>query len=213
MSTITNAPESINFSMEDHQIFEAARVAVASLSKTFELWMTVARGVELARAKADRIGRRNAFQRILEQQGLAAVLGKEWPAQKSTASKLLMILKRLPEVTVWRETLDQHYRIAWAAPTTIYKHCPLFQPLSDVEDKDEDESEDKAETRDPTRDSEAIIAELRMLLRHVLQEVPDLPAGLAADIKQALGIADPVEFDEAAPELDEVINRVVGVKS
>lgn len=126
MHTHTNAPESANLSKDDLQIFEAARAAAASLAKTFELWITIARAVELARIKANRTGRRDAFQRIIEQQGLAGVLGSTWNAQKSTAHKLLKILENLSEVTAWQKTLTQHQRISWSAPTTIYKHCPVF---------------------------------------------------------------------------------------
>jgi hypothetical protein len=122
----TNAPESTNLTKEENQVFEAGRAAAASLAKTFELWITVARAVELARIKADRIGTRQAFQRILEQQGLAGVLGNSWASQKSTANKLLTILDHLPEVEQWRSSLSQAQRINWSAPTTVYKHCPLF---------------------------------------------------------------------------------------
>ena len=131
-----NAPESANLSREDNQVFEAARVAAASLAKTFELWITIARAVELARLKADRIGRRNAFQRILEQQGLAGVLGNTWNSQKSTANKLLAILNNLSEVETWRAGLNQHQRISWSAPTTVYKHCPLFGQKTEAEPGD-----------------------------------------------------------------------------
>jgi hypothetical protein len=129
-----NAPESTNLTREENQIFEAGRAAASSLAKTFELWVTIARAVELARVKADRIGTRQAFQRILEQQGLAGVLGRSWASQKSTANKLLKILDHLPEVEMWRASLSLPERINWAAPTTVYKHCPVFASKPDPDD-------------------------------------------------------------------------------
>lgn len=126
MSTNSNSPESANLTREEVQIFEAGRDAAVSLAKTFELWVTVGRAVELAWTKAKQRGTRHAFQRLLEQQGLAGVLGKSWDSQKSTANKLLAIIKHLPAIEAWRATLEQSERIKWAAPTTIYKRCPVF---------------------------------------------------------------------------------------
>lgn len=137
MSTLSNAPESANLTKEQRQLFNAALEAGHSLTKTFEIWITFARGVECAREMADKIGSRSAFQRILEQQGLAGFLGNTWSSQKSTANKLLAILGRLPEVEQWRESLTRVQKINWAAPTTIYKHCPLFKSEQDLEGKED----------------------------------------------------------------------------
>jgi hypothetical protein len=149
----TNAPESANFSKQDQQVFEAARAAAASLAKTFELWATIARAVELAKAKAEKIGTRNAFRRILEQQGLAGVLGSRWESQKSTASKLLKILDRLPEIEEWRSTLTPYQRVNWAAPTTVYKHCPIF--MIEQDQNEEEENKELAEMFGGPADADA----------------------------------------------------------
>jgi hypothetical protein len=145
MYTTTNAPESAHLSSDDLQVFEAARVAAGSLSKTFDLWVVIARAVELARVKADRIGTRPAFQRILEQQGLAPALGNTWNSQKSTANKLLAILDHLPEVQQWRATLNRHQQISWSAPTTLYKHCPVFAVDRPAKDEDSLQDDDDVE--------------------------------------------------------------------
>jgi hypothetical protein len=125
-TTLTNAPESQGLSRDDIAIFEAARTAVNSLKRTFEMWMTIAVAVERARRIADGRGSRHAFQRLLEQQGIAQALGRTWAGQKSTASKLLKILAFRAEVEQWRTGLTDYEQIAYAAPTTIFKHCPLF---------------------------------------------------------------------------------------
>jgi chromosome segregation ATPase len=135
MSTMSNDPESQNLSMDEVRIFEAARLAGSSLTKTFDLWMALALGIKTARDRADRIQSRTAFQRIIEQQGLAGFLGNTWNSQKSTANKLLAILERKAEVEHWRAGLTSYQRTQWAAPTTIFKHCPLFRNELDKIDR------------------------------------------------------------------------------
>jgi hypothetical protein len=181
----TNAPESANLSKEDQQVFEAARTAAASLAKTFELWMTIARAVELAKHRANKIGRRNSFERILDQQGLTGVLGNNWNSQKNTASKLLLILQRLSEVTAWRETLTSHQRITWSAPTTIYKHCPVFKS-DQPERKDAAKSAGKAEMTlvDCIRGAIARLSELDNLPRDEWDAVGDALAELVNEYNE-----------------------------
>ena len=123
---MTNAPESNDFSAPELHTFAIAREAVAHLNKTFEQWIIIARAVEIANEKAKQIKRRSAFQRILNQQGLAHALGNNWGSQKTTANKLLRILKNLPEIEAWRASLSREQRFAWQAPTTIYAPYPEF---------------------------------------------------------------------------------------
>jgi hypothetical protein len=124
---MTNAPESINLTAGELQTFAAARDAVAHLTKTFEQWVIIARAVEIARTRADQWGSRSAFERILNQQGIAHALGAEWSSQKTTAYKLLKILDHLPEIEAWRAELPREKQFAWQAPTTIFKHYPPFK--------------------------------------------------------------------------------------
>jgi hypothetical protein len=138
-------------SREDQQIFGAARTAISSLAKTFELWMVVARAVERAYQMAEQKNRRDAFERILEREGIAKALGNTWASQKSTANKLRTILARLPQVEAWRATLSENERLRWSAPTTIYKHCSLLNGGA-VTDDEEDEGGDKPTFDRPERD-------------------------------------------------------------
>jgi hypothetical protein len=114
---------------DESRIFEAARLAVTALTRqSYALWLTIACAVDLAWRQAERLKGRNTFRHILEQQGIAQHLGKTWAGQKSTASKLRAIYGKRDEVNAWRRKLKDHERIAWVAPSTIFKHCPLFKP-------------------------------------------------------------------------------------
>ena len=82
-----------NLTSEERQIFDNARAAVDVIKKTFETWMVIARGVEAARKRADTFkDRKKSFERILEAQGLSAVLGKTPSSVHSTSVRLLKIL-------------------------------------------------------------------------------------------------------------------------
>jgi hypothetical protein len=167
MTTNTpNAPESAQFTAPELNTFAVAREAIAHLAKTFDQWIVIARAVELARSKADEIGGRSAFERILNQQGLAHALGRNWNSQKAAATKLLRILEHLPEVEQWRAELSREQRFAWQAPSTIYTHCPLFA-------KDKPERKPK-----PKADAEAI-GEVTTDLRQAADKIVSKVSGAA----------------------------------
>ena len=73
---------------------------------TFEAWMVIARGVEAARKRADHFKGKKVFERILAQQGIGEVLGNNPATVKSTATRLLKILKHETEVIAWRSKLS-----------------------------------------------------------------------------------------------------------
>lgn len=107
-------------------MFEAARTAVATLKQTFEeFWLPIGKAVRRAREIADqqrgKRGSGKAFMRLLEQQGLTAI------TSKTTASKLLNIMKHLPAVEKWRATLTEHQKIEWAAPSSVLANCPYLK--------------------------------------------------------------------------------------
>jgi hypothetical protein len=116
-----NAPELGALSLEEHASVEAARGAVMALKKTFEHWLTILKGLEVLRHKAERIGGRQTFKRLREQAGL----GKEI-IPDATMTRGFDILERLPEVMTWRQTLTDRQQYEWASPSAVYKHCPLF---------------------------------------------------------------------------------------
>jgi hypothetical protein len=132
----SNAPESEGLTTEAAEIFERAREAMMRLQKrSYEDWITIGHAVVLARKIADERGGRQTFKRLLEQQGLAPVVG-----DKATSTRLLAIMAELPEVTKWRATLATRQLVDWSAPTTIFRHCPIFQkPKPDGEAEAEKE--------------------------------------------------------------------------
>ena len=110
---------------------QATKMLVGFMDGAFDNWILIGRAVVLAREIADREGGGKTFMRLLENWQLAPVVNK------STASTLERIMKCLPEVLAWRETLTTRQRIDWAAPTTILKHCPTFKkpPPAEGEEK------------------------------------------------------------------------------
>lgn len=125
---MANARESVTITLEDNEIFEAARNAVGLLKKTFEIWIVIGKAVMRARKIAKELGGAKTFMRVIEQQGLGPVVNK------ATASRLESIMEKLPEVMKWHESLTPRQQIDWAAPTTVYKHCPLFKMPKDKKD-------------------------------------------------------------------------------
>jgi hypothetical protein len=133
-----NAPESEALTLDDTTIFGNAREAVGLLKKTFETWVVIGKAVVRARDIADRRGGGKTFRRLIEQQGLASVINK------ANASHLERIMAKLPEVVKWHETLAENEQIAWAAPSTVIKRCPIFNK-PDPKKEDEEKPMSKAE--------------------------------------------------------------------
>jgi hypothetical protein len=122
-----SAPESGNLSQDEIVDVEAGLTAMRSLHKTFDLWVAVGRAVVTLRGKADRMGGRQTFRRLLDQQGFGDL-------DKATATRLLQILDRLAEVIPWHESLPAKQRREWASPSTVFKHCPVFcKPATEQE--------------------------------------------------------------------------------
>jgi hypothetical protein len=119
-TTRTNAPESEAITLEETEIFEAARRAVADLKTSYERWIVIGRAVVLARDMANRRGGSSKMvKRIIEQQELGFITGPD-------VSRLLRIMPRIEEVTAWRATLTDRQRYDWASPQSILKRCPIF---------------------------------------------------------------------------------------
>ena len=122
-----NQPETGSLSLAEHATVEAGRLAMSSLNKTLDLWIAIARAIKTLRDKADRLGGRWDFQRLMAQNGFRMDgTPHEKVLDKAIVSKLLTILDRLPEVMAWYEKLTPKQRREWAAPTTVLKHCPVF---------------------------------------------------------------------------------------
>jgi len=114
-----NQPESDTLSADEHKIVEGGREALCSLARTFDLWMVVGEGMKVLRAKADRIGGKKAFRRLLAKYRYDSL-------DNAVVTKLLKIMDRRCEVEAWRATLSEKQQREWSAPSTIYLHCPIF---------------------------------------------------------------------------------------
>jgi hypothetical protein len=121
-SNSDNAPESAGLTPDERTYIEAGLAALALLRKTFESWVAVGRAIQTLRAKADRIGTRKAFARLLEQQRF-----DEFIRDKSTCTRLLRIMENLGEVSAWHAGLEPKQQMAWAHPSTVFLHCPIFK--------------------------------------------------------------------------------------
>src|SRR6516164_9297724 len=108
--------------LEEVEVFEAARQAAASLRRSYDKWVDIGKAVMLARDMANRWGGgTRMIRRIIEQQNLGSIVnGPE-------VSRLLRVMPRIEEVNAWRATLTDRQKIDWASPTTILRRCPIFR--------------------------------------------------------------------------------------
>jgi hypothetical protein len=184
-----NQPESFALTREEEQIFDNARNAVGELRKTFETWIVIARGVEAANKRADNIGGKRAFMRVLEQQRLYSALGEKDASVKSTASRLLKILENLPEIEAWRASLSDYQRIHWASPTAIDKH--FFQER-EREAKRREGAEEQEKPPSPAKR----IKELEAANAHLHDEL----ASTIARYESGAPMPEPMWRDDGEPE-------------
>jgi hypothetical protein len=85
--------------------------------RTFDLWMTVARGVAALCAVADRPGMsRNARKNLLKDNGYGTL-------NEGTISRLLRMAEHETAIRVWRDTLTENKRESWSSPTSICNRC------------------------------------------------------------------------------------------
>jgi hypothetical protein len=128
----TNSPDLPSLSHEEVTCVEAARDALATIKRTFEFWMVIARGLRTLKDKAERIGGRFTFDRLREREGLGGrnKQGKE-VLNKTRVSRLLFILAHLAEVEAWRKNLTDKQRFDWASPEAIIRRCPVFAKAKD----------------------------------------------------------------------------------
>jgi hypothetical protein len=121
-----NASESAYLSQDDQVQGELARQALSSLRKTFHDWMMIiARFVARMRERADQIGGRRTFARLLDQQGFGDEKIREIGG-KPTISRLEKIGRHVVEVEAWHETLTSRQKFEWAAPTKVMQHCAVL---------------------------------------------------------------------------------------
>jgi hypothetical protein len=98
------------------EIFEAARAAGNGLRRSFESWIVVGRAAILSKRMADSAGGniRQRFRRY------KAILASQSQDARSTSSRLLQVMDRLPEVEAWRAGLTDRERVCWSSPQSVF---------------------------------------------------------------------------------------------
>ena len=89
--------------------------------RSYDLWMTVARGVAPLCELADRPGTsRSARKNLLEDNGYGSL-------NEGTVSRLLLMAKHETEIRKWRDGISQRKRDSWNSPTSICNRCPALR--------------------------------------------------------------------------------------
>ena len=111
-----NAPTSLS-TFEDAAL-EAARAEWAALKKrTFTSWMAIGKGIRILRLRADRLGGRKTFQRLMAEQGFRIDGPKsERQFDKTTATRLLQVMEQETEVRIWHQQLTPMQQAEWRHP-------------------------------------------------------------------------------------------------
>ena len=89
--------------------------------RSYDLWMTVARGIAPLCELADRPGTsRSARKNLLEDNGYGSL-------NEGTVSRLLLMAKHETEIRKWRDGISQRKRDSWNSPTSICNRCPALR--------------------------------------------------------------------------------------
>ena len=89
--------------------------------RSYDLWMTVARGIAPLCELADRPGTsRSARKNLLEDNGYGSL-------NDGTVSRLLLMAKHETEIRKWRDGISQRKRDSWNSPTSICNRCPALR--------------------------------------------------------------------------------------
>ena len=89
--------------------------------RSYDLWMTVARGVAPLCELADRPGTsRSARKNLLENNGYGSL-------NEGTVSRLLLMAKHETDIRKWRDGISQRKRDSWNSPTSICNRCPALR--------------------------------------------------------------------------------------
>ena len=90
-----NAPE-VDFTSEESAALECARESLGVLKKTFAHWITIGRAVQICRARAEAIGGKETFHRLLEQSGFGGLADRKGKNALSYLEKIMQP-DRLPK--------------------------------------------------------------------------------------------------------------------
>jgi hypothetical protein len=184
----------IEITPDERRVLQAAHVALIALRRTFDHWVTVGRGLQLLRQKADQIGTRNAFNDLRDQHRLGDTYFR-----KEVVSRVLKVMDNLEAVQAWRAGLTEKQRVEWASPDTIVRRCPIFsKPKTAAEAKPS-----------PYAKLQQANAELQIELHDLKQRAADGgPFDLKNDSVETIAgtIIDKVGIDKAAKIARAILN-------
>jgi hypothetical protein len=116
------------YTPDETSTLDNGRQALAALKRTFMVWVDIGRAVRMLSLKAEHVAGRQAFPRLMEENGFPIKRNGRGVFEKATISRLLKIMEpeTLPRVLAWHEGLEDHEKLAWASPDSVFKRCPLF---------------------------------------------------------------------------------------
>jgi hypothetical protein len=187
---------------------EAGRTAMTSLRKTFDLWIAVGRAVETLALKAERIGGRQTFKRLMAQNGFKIDgPATERQLDKSIISKLLRIMENLTEVQAWHEGLSDRQKIDYASPSTVFKHCPLFA-------KDKVKAEPKLTEKELLKQSVAKLEEENHKLKQQKEDERFTPTDTSENVaKTVVGMFTPRKAEQVARHILALLKERAAAKT
>jgi hypothetical protein len=119
-SKVTSTHNLDTLTNDERVVVAAGREAWNAITKTFDTWCTLGKAIVTLRRKADAIGGRDTFLRLLDQNGLSQI-------DEGEISRLKRIMAHIEEVRTWHSSLGSlNKQIAWSSPSSVIRHCPIF---------------------------------------------------------------------------------------
>jgi hypothetical protein len=104
--------------------FERARAAVGHVGKrTFADWMAI--GIAILQADIDAVQENGLIDYAAAKQrlGVEKIVPPVGPVD---LSHMRRIMKHYDEVVTWFDALPVEFQVAWSAPSTVIRYCPIF---------------------------------------------------------------------------------------
>jgi hypothetical protein len=120
--------QTASYTPDETATLDNGRQALAQLKRTFLTWVEIGRAVRMLDKKAKSIGGRQIFALLMSENGFPIKRDGRGVFEKATISRLLQIMEpqTLPQVLAWHEQLEDHQKLAWASPESVFKRCPVF---------------------------------------------------------------------------------------
>jgi hypothetical protein len=130
---------------------------------------------------------------------------------KGVVSKLEEIMKpeNLPRVQAWYEKLPPKQKREWAAPTTVFKHCPVF-----AKPKDDSDGEPKLSPMEQLKQANIALQEENHRLTQQKEDERFTPTDTAQHVAVTLvGMFKPEKVRDIIRRAEELLKQRSKVKS